>query len=336
MTVTLIVLGSLAALLCLAWLWQKHGERSDARRFPPPGRMVDLGTHRLHVLLKGPRHGPTIVIEQGAGAASLFWWHVVDRIAGFAGVCAYDRAGLGASDPVERARTPAESAAELSAMLTRAAIPGPYILVAHSYGGLIVRLFARDHKRDVAGMVLVDTIEEGVHFQEDVLQLYRKFAPFLAAMRLGARFGVQRLIQKFSREDPKIPAELRGRIAALSCTPAMYRGMATDVQSLDRYDAAMRHSGATGSLGDLPLIVVSHGQPFPGGFAVMEKYWRDGQDRLAALSTNSELIVAKDSNHMIQLDEPDVVVAAIRKVYDAAVGGGRIRTGDKSPAAATS
>ncbi|HEX5314593.1 MAG TPA: hypothetical protein VFX38_06800 [Gammaproteobacteria bacterium] len=84
------------------------------------------------------------------------------------------------------------------------------------------------------------------------------------------------------------------------------------MKALDVYDAAMRRSGATGDLGDLPLIAITHGRPFPGPFATLEKYWGAAQERLAALSTNGELIIAKNSNHMIQHDEPDVVVAAIR------------------------
>ncbi len=76
---------------------QKLGERADARRFPPLGTFVDVGTHRLHVIHKGPSSGPTVVIEQGAGEPCVFWWSIVERVAGFASVCTYDRAGLGSS-----------------------------------------------------------------------------------------------------------------------------------------------------------------------------------------------------------------------------------------------
>ena len=314
-----IVVGALLVLLAAGFVFQKLGERADARRFPPLGSMVDVGTHRLHFVHKGPPRGPTVVIEQGAGGPCVLWWPIVERVASFASVCAYDRAGIGSSEPAPRAHTPLESANELRALLERAGVPGPYILVAHSYGGLIARLFARDHRGEVAGLVLVDTMEEGVHFQPDVMALYKRFRLMLAVMTLAARFGVLRLLAKFARQEKSnLPAEVSARADLLGRSPALFQGMSADMRTLHFYDPSMRRPGATGDLGDLPLIVITHGQPFPGTVAVLEKYWGAAQQRLGALSTRGELVVARNSNHMIQADEPDVVIDAIRRVYESA------------------
>jgi pimeloyl-ACP methyl ester carboxylesterase len=314
-----IVLGVLIALLAAGWAFQTLGEHADARRFPPFGTMIDVGTQRLHLVRKGPSTGPTVVIEQGAGEPCVFWWSIVERVAEFASVCTYDRAGIGASDAPPSAHTPLDSANELAALLERARIPGPYVLVAHSYGGLIARLFARDHLRDVAGLVLVDSFEEGIHFRPDVLPMYRRFRKLLALVTIGARFGILRLIGKLRRsEESSLPPEIHARTEAIGQSPAFFRSMSADMKGLGEYDPALRHSGATGTLGDLPLVVITHGQPFPGPMALLEKYWAAGQQRLAALSTNGELVVAHNSNHMIQLDEPQVVIDAIRRVLDAA------------------
>jgi hypothetical protein len=86
---------------------------------------------------------------------------------------------------------------------------------------------------------------------------------------------------------------------------------------LERVPTAIRASKSAGSLGSLPVIVITHGQPFPGPFAILEKNWSEGQARLAALSTDGVLMVAKDSNHMIQQDEPMLVVDAIRRMHAA-------------------
>jgi hypothetical protein len=88
--------------------------------------------------------------------------------------------------------------------------------------------------------------------------------------------------------------------------------------SLERVGLSMRSSGSLGKLGDLPLVVLTHGQPFPGPFSILEDNWSEGEARLAALSTNSLLIIAKNSNHMIEIDEPGLVVDAIRRVHVAA------------------
>lgn len=315
--ISAIVLAALLMLLAAGFVYQKLGERADARRFPPLGSMLDVGGRRLHMVLKGPARGPTVVIETGGGEPFMFWWPIVERVAEFASVFAYDRAGIGASDRAPRARTPLDSAHELHALLERARVPGPYILVAHSAGGLIARLFARERRGDVAGLVLVDTFEEGVHFQPDVRRLYARFMPMLTLMSLAARFGVLRLVARLSRQEPpKVSAELQARMETVAMSPRFFLDMKADFAALQNYDPAMRRPGATGDLGNLPLIVITHGQPFPGAFATLEKYWGAGQERLAALSKNGELVVACNSNHMIQHDEPDVVVAAIRRVYD--------------------
>jgi pimeloyl-ACP methyl ester carboxylesterase len=326
-----IVLGSLLVLLAAGWLFEALGERADALRFPPLGRLVDVGAHRLHLVHKGPSGGPTVVIEQGAGEPWIFWWAIVERVAKFASVCTYDRAGIGSSDVAPSPYSPLDSARELHTLLERARIPGPYIVVAHSYGGLIARLFTRDHRRDVAGLVLVDSFEEGIHFQPDVLPMYRRFRWMLAVMTFAARFGILRLIAKVRRpEGSTLPAEIHARTEAVGQSPAFFRGMSVDMKILDRYDLSLRKPGATGDLGDLPLVVITHGQAFPGPMATLEKYWGAGQERLAALSTRGELVVARNSNHMIQQDEPDIVIEAIERVLAAAAR----RPGEPSRAAA--
>jgi len=326
-----IVLGSLLALLAAGWLFEALGEHADARRFPPLGRLVDVGAHRLHLVHKGPSGGPTVVIEQGAGEPWIFWWAIVERVAKFASVFSYDRAGIGSSDAAPSAYSPLDSARELHTLLERARIPGPYIVVAHSYGGLIARLFTRDHRSDVAGLVLVDSFEEGIHFQPDVLPMYRRFRWLLAVMTFAARFGVLRLIAKVRPpEASTLPAEIHARTEAVGQSPAFFRGMSADMKILDRYDSSLRKPGATGNLGDLPLVVITHGQAFPGPMAILEKYWGAGQERLAALSTRGELVVARNSNHMIQQDEPDIVIDAIERVLAAAAG----RPGEPARAAA--
>ena len=117
---------------------------------------VDLGGYRLHLVCAG--HGsPTVVFESGWPGGSSSWASVAPTIALQTRVCAYDRAGTGASDPGPSPRSPLRMVRELHVLLTRAHLPGPYVLVGHSFGGLLVRLFAATYPHDVAGMVLIDS-----------------------------------------------------------------------------------------------------------------------------------------------------------------------------------
>ena len=202
-----------------------------------------------------------------------------------------------------------ERAEELHTLLVNAAVPGPFVLVAHSYGGLIVRWFARAYRDQVAGLVLVDTAEEGSIFREDVLDFYSRVRMFPCVMAFAARFGLPRVLRRCF-------ASLRAQLSFVN--PDEFAATADDLASLQRVKPPLSEPGGFGTLGDLPLIVVEHGQPFPGPFALLEKYWAAGQNRLAALSTKGELIRAQKSNHMIHLDQPDLVVHAIQRVHAAA------------------
>src|SRR5206468_1586863 len=125
--------------------------------YPAPGKLVDVGGHRLHLNVKGERTAaPTVVLEAGMGSMSSNWAWVRDDLARDGRVVSYDRAGLGWSDRSEGPIDAATGADELHAVLRAAGIGPPYILAGHSYGGLVVRMFADRYRADVAGMVLVD------------------------------------------------------------------------------------------------------------------------------------------------------------------------------------
>jgi len=130
-----------------------------------------------------------------------------------------------------------------------------------------------------------------------------------AAVELVARFGVLRLLGHLFPLD---------HVGFSFVRPTEYSAAGDDLASLQLVEPTLGNLGGVGRLGDLPLAVITHGQPFPGPFFILEKGWSEGQTRLAALSTNSLLIRANNSNHMIQIDEPGLVVDAIRRVHAAA------------------
>ncbi|MGH8220455.1 MAG: alpha/beta fold hydrolase [Steroidobacteraceae bacterium] len=316
-TLDWVIVGGAALLLVLAaaaCALERVAEARDRRRFPPPGRLVDIGGRRLHLACLGGGAGPTVVIEQGAGSPSVTWWPVQARVANFARVCTYDRAGYLWSDPVAPGRSLADRVVDLHTLLDRAELPPPYILVSHSFGGFLARAYARAHPREVAGLVLVDTPHESTVLQASFLRYLRRGARIQSVVSGAARLGLVRLL---GRHVPMLLLPDHPAGYALCARPQHPQLLADDLRGL-LADTAMLSAGALGSLGDRPLIVLTHGVPFPGAAAAAEQGWQEGERKLAALSSNSELIVAARSSHMIHVDEPEAVVEAIRRVHAAA------------------
>jgi pimeloyl-ACP methyl ester carboxylesterase len=155
------LVGLLVALGLAGASYEAIAAAGDARRYPPPGRLVDVGGERLHIQCVGTG-SPTVVLDAGLGGSSLDWNLVQSELGNTTRVCAYDRAGMGWSDPSPYPRTPRQIADELHTLLTNAGIAEPYVLVGHSLAGKNVRLFALTHPDQVAGMVLVDARSEYV------------------------------------------------------------------------------------------------------------------------------------------------------------------------------
>ena len=300
-------------------------------RFPPPGRMVDIGGRLLHVQVSGERFGgPTVLLEAGLAATSLSWALVQPLIAEFARVASYDRAGLGWSGDAVAPATALNAVHDLRAVIERAELPGPYILVGHSFGGLIVRLFQQLHPDRVAGLVLVDPVARAEWREPDARHgkmlergaaLSRRGA-FLAKIGV-VRFVLERLtggsqrmpefmakifaghgsgvVSRMVGEVRKIPRELWPLIAAHWSEARAFQIMA-EYLALLPVSCGQLDAGRT--LGDLPVIVLSSASATAGNLA---EHQAD-----ACLSTRGEHRVVPGTGHWINLDAPEAIAAALR------------------------
>ncbi|HEV7660058.1 MAG TPA: alpha/beta hydrolase [Allosphingosinicella sp.] len=302
------VVGVLLILLAIGAWWERLAGRAFARRYPAPGRILEVAPGRhLHLLCEGEA-GPVIVVEQGAGEPSLLWRTIQKEARKFSRFCLYDRPGYLWSPPAPGPRTIEARAEDLHVMLERASLPGPYVLVAHSYGGLVVRAFARRFPEATAGLVMVDAIEESIAFHPDYQRFLRRARPFVAVLRGAAMVGLPRLFGTLFGGTSKDADD--AAMSAATIRPSFFAAIADDMASLRRPPTDF------GGLGDTPLIVLTHGKPFPGPFAALEPFWRAGQEHHAALSTRGELLVAENSNHMIAGDEPERVIEALKKMVE--------------------
>lgn len=305
MKTTLIWLGRLVILVIglglIGAIYEALAEAADAKAYPPPGQLVDVGGHRLHINCIGTG-SPTVIIEAGLGDWSTSWGGTVQpEVSKTTRVCTYDRAGMGWSDPGPLPRDAAHFAQELHTLLQNANIPGPYIMVGHSLGGTAVRVFVHDYASEVAGVVLIESMnpKQSTQSPEVLSQSESRSRPFSFQAAL-ARFGVARLLVKVPAIAPSMPA---GQEAYY---PLYIRSQSFQTKDNEGQGmpASLAQAAAVKTFGDLPLIVLTGKQNnIPG--------WLEWQTELLQLSSNSQHLFAENSGHNIQVDEPQAAIEAI-------------------------
>ena len=297
-----------AALGLASAAYQAAGEARDRRRRQPPGRLVDVGGYRLHILCAG--HGtPAVVIIPALGATVDDWREVQRRTAGETTVCVYDRAGLGYSDSPPRHRTARRMAEELHALLQGAGIAPPYVLAGHSLGGLVTRVFTRLYPEEVAGVALIDASHPDMQQRIPNTFLWHYPAgPLLVAVLGRARpLGLRRLARDLGLYEGDGIGWSRQRRAG--------QGELLALKAICRETSRM-----VGDLGDVPLAVVTANEMDPNlgpgsrtqrALSRFYRGWIVLQDEMVALSADSTHVVAERGGHHLNHDNPELVAQAV-------------------------
>jgi pimeloyl-ACP methyl ester carboxylesterase len=294
-------LASLLGLALVGYIYEPLAEAADAKAYPPPGQLVDVGGYHLHINCIGTG-SPTVVIVAGLGDWSTLWGGAVQpEVAKTTRVCTYDRAGLGWSDEAPLPSDAAQFAKELHTLLQNANVPGPYVMVGHSLGGFVVRVFAHDYASEVVGVVLIDSMNprQVMESQSHSLAQRQSFQALLA------RFGIARLLVKLPGLFPSVPANAEAYYP-LYIRPQSLQATANEFQGLP---ASAAQAAAVKSFDDLHLIVLTAKlNDNPG--------WPEWQAELLQLSSNSQQLFAENSGHNVQADEPKAAIAAILQMVE--------------------
>ncbi len=267
----------------------------------PPGTLVWSDGARGHLLCRGQGQ-PSVVLDAGLGGTSLDWSRVHPPVARFTRVCSYDRAGYGWSDGRRRARTGDALALELQRLLGHGGVAAPWVLVGHSFGGLVVRRFTQRFPHQVAGLVLVDASHE------------HQFARLEQAVPLAPRPRDRFVIANQWRVPAALPAALKTLAQELALRPA---AVAALYGELRYFHTTAREVLTGGPLPPLPVAVLAHdslGHARTPKAQRLAAGWLALQRQLA--SSHRTPLEVVDSGHYIHLERPERVVAAIRRVVE--------------------
>jgi pimeloyl-ACP methyl ester carboxylesterase len=309
---------AVAGLCGFGAIYQSFASRADQRTYLPPGEFVDLDGRRMHLLVMRKETGkPTILLEAGIGSFSSNWAWVQRELAASTRVVASDRAGLGWSDPPPEPQDGFESAHDLHTALEKAGISGPYVVVGHSYGGLVVRAFADLYPQEVVGMVLVDAShpDQWAQIPESrggrTVSVGNRITGFLTGL------GIVRLFDMNASLTAGLPdrqaAELK---AALNRSQAW--STSSDVLSIWEKRTRPKINAAQ-SLGNLPLAVLSVTEQ-----AIYSEVLTELQAELPALSSNSLHRTIEGATHedlVSQREHALQVVGVILQVLESAQSG---------------
>lgn len=266
-------LGAYALAAC-GGAYQTIREAMDRRTHSAPGRLIDVGGHRLHLHCTGSG-APTVILESGLGETAAYWGWIAPDVAQDTQVCSYDRAGRGWSEPAPFPQDGVAVATDLRMLLEHGHVEGPFVLVGHSSGAQYVRIFAGRYPELVAGMVLLDgQPAEAFEGLPAFPAFYRSFRRASAVLPSLARLGLGRLIYS---PDAGLPAQSRNMQRLDHVSANLYRSLRNEFAELP---TSLAQARSFRSLGDRPVVVVTASRGAMAG-------WLPLQVEMAALSTNS-------------------------------------------------
>ncbi len=265
-----------------------------------PGQLVDIGSHRLHINCIG-EGSPSVIIDSGIGGFSLEWFKIQNNLSKDVRVCSYDRAGYGWSDPGPRPRTTARITRELRALLLEAKIPGPYVLVGHSFGGYNIRYFASEYPSLVSGLVLIDASHPEQFNTEEFKRAEPN--PNITKHKNSIQF---RLVHPIIADN--YPEEKKRMAYRLMST---IKSKSTLINESDYMEISAKQVAVRSQLPfTFPVVIITRGKrvwPHNEMGDRREQQWSNLQHDLENIAIKPNHFLAYNSGHVVHLDQPDLV-----------------------------
>ena len=281
----------LIALIVTGVGYQTVATQLDKRNYAPRGELYTVNGRQMHIVCRGEASddSPTVILQAGGGADSFYWYWVQNQLAQKTQVCAYDRAGMGWSDPADTPRDPVTIVGELHALLQAASVQPPYVMAGHSYGTNLVRVYTAQYPGEVIGLILVDSYSTPLVDQSQLDQAMPAYYAAAAPLWLMYRLGVARFVMANELPAMGFPPEMVPEMAALR---AHNQVLDTDIgeKGLPGYMALAQASAEAEDMGALPEAVLWASESYAS-------YDKDFMAEVAAYSSNSVTRVIQGANH---------------------------------------
>ena len=313
----------LVGLLIVGFTYQTIATEQDKGLYPVRGQLYNVNGHQMNIYCTG-EGSPTVILEAGGVANSLWWYRVQEQLEGHNRVCAYDRAGQGWSEPASGSRDALTLVSELHSLLEQAGVPAPYVMVGHSFGAILTRIYAHQYPEQVSGLVLVDSgllIPKQFDSKSD-FEGWKSSNDILQALLWGmTRFGVMRLILPGEFKQWGFPENIARELVALRSTNQVF-----DSDYAERLPARWALNEASASaehLGKLPMVVLWATEGLNFSASDLERL-HGLQQEIATYSTNSVSRLVEGADHGTILGKEQYaqqVTDAINDVIEAAQTG---------------
>lgn len=279
-------------LMLLGVAYQTIATETDRGVYSPRGQLYTVNGHQMHIYCIG-EGSPTVVLEAGWGAESLWWYRVQNQLAEDTRVCAYDRPGMGFSEWTTQSRDPITVVSELHTLLDMADIEPPYVVVGHSYGAVLVRVFAYQYPDDVTGIVLVDsTFILPTHFdsEAEIEQWTASNDAIQGVMRVLSRVGVIRLTSAGDFYGYGYPAGIVPQMVALRSPNQAFD--TSYEENIPVRLALTEASAAAQDFGDRPLVIL-----WASESASTQAQFTEYRAEMTTFSSNSVTRMVEGADH---------------------------------------
>jgi len=317
-TIAITLITIMLILGLMGFTFERVAQARTKITYPELGTMVDVGGHRLHMVVTGKEHdGPTVILEAGQGGFSTHWTNIQSSLSEHVRVVSYDRAGYGWSETDRQPRDLTRNAHQLRKALDELEIEPPYLLVSHSMGGIFSTVFQTEYAEDVIGMVLVDPSPPDLfdNLPQDMVDRMKSVARMMQALQVASNFGVLRVINPFASVVADMPDPQRSATIAFSTSPSY---IASYLDENDILLTLPQSMPPRASLHDLPLVVLStntapEGQTMPDG--IVETLHRLHEE-WANESTNGKWLIMDGANHYSVIGIEPYTTQIVSLIFD--------------------